>query len=225
MEVKSGKGLIEEIKEYDAKSRRPMTNAEMLEEINKFDKPKTPVLYFSRESFEQWNKYWMEEFYKTTHKESDYNIMINTEKPIDKYYTPSIEEFHIGFEYEFLIEHFTDNIKQDDIVIKIIIESIDDLIQVLDNYNTDKNKIRVKYLDKEDIESLLEHLNFEIVTDKPDYFNFRFNKEIYKYSGLYNHVDRTISFYDDNFWGDVIFTGKVKNKNELKRLLKQLEIL
>lgn len=88
----------------------------------------------------------------------------------DKYYTPKIEEFHIGFEcevfgtsYQYPVTLVSANI------IKVLGEPVmvqdwdkvvcewDDLELVYDDweheYDNFKNEYRVKYLDREDIES------------------------------------------------------------------------
>lgn len=76
----------------------------------------------------------------------------------DKYYTPSIEEFHVGFEFE-----LKDPITQ--IWVKFIFEE-DKLWFIKSNIS------RVKYLNKEDIESL----GFELIEE--DIKNPIFNKQI-----------------------------------------------
>ena len=61
------------------------------------------------------------------------------------YYKPSIEEFHVGFEYE-------EKLQTKDKWIKRTLEDVDDFKRM--EVNTADSHRRVKYLDREDIESL-----------------------------------------------------------------------
>lgn len=117
---------------------------------------------------------------------------------MNKYYTPEIEEFHVGFEYYLKGENN-----------KRILST---------NCTVDTELSRVKYLDKEDIESL----GFEGQKANSVYFK----KNGYR---LVHWLDKPVrittilKLYSD---GDeeVIFKGIIRNKSELKRLLKQLNI-
>lgn len=152
---------------------------------------------------------------------------------IKKYYTPTIEEFHVGFEYE--------KLWYDDSWSKEILEeweiyapnlgpresgssSLEDIFDYLKH-----NNIRVKYLDKEDIESLGWKLGILRL----------FNKELTVFgSEKYpNYVLTTpIEVYEKTHIIDIsrvesigkglsrVFRGTIKNKSELKRLMKQLSI-
>ena len=119
---------------------------------------------------------------------------------MDKYHTPTIDEFHLGFEYEWL--------KEDGIWEK---SNTPTEISVQGSKNQTYG-IRVKYLDKEDIESL----GFiEIIKDqyiKKDFILFIDN-------------DYFLQIMRDDFEKDIyLFQGTIKNKSELKVLLKQLGI-
>ena len=101
----------------------------------------------------------------------------------------------------------------------------------------DPNIIRVKFLDKEDIEEL--GFKFiptgEILQTGDNYIIDAYEKGFFSSGDNYT----ILTLYDDNFchiysnvnWvGDpsamsTIFTGKIKNKSELKVLLKQLGII
>lgn len=131
-----------------------------------------------------------------------------------KYYIPSIEEFHVGFEYE-----ITDGYEW---VKKIF--SHDDfntfLYKQLYNAIT-QELVRVKYLDKEDIESL----GWNSIMKKNDLSTdteYFLQKENIIFTLIhYNKIGITI--YKNNTLG-YIFKGTIKNKSELKVLLKQLGI-
>lgn len=134
----------------------------------------------------------------------------------EKYYTPEIEEFHVGFEYEYLTNG--------DEWVKHIINNKADLIDCIEDIK--ESKIRVKYLDKEDIESLgFKHIE----NNYTSYYKINAPGKL----GYWTEV--AIDFrwgYDDisilGFRGtenDILFRGIIKNKSELKRLMKQLNIV
>jgi len=125
-----------------------------------------------------------------------------------KYYTPEIEEFHVGFEYER---------KQGDKIITEIVEPLGEDFPDMGDFDyfistMDKGYIRVKYLDKEDIESLgwvFGELNF-------DKFTIGFNE-------YYNDGEENILIYNTEI-EEVRFCGFIKNRSELKKLMQQLGI-
>lgn len=138
---------------------------------------------------------------------------------MDKYYTPTIEEFYVGFECE--IKNNADAQKRfntfvlDNTYLQIALK-----IKLSD--------IRVKYLDKEDIESL--GWEFDSNISYPNSTNFI--KKIKNTEGVYLYYNPLkkiaekgvyIEIYEsnkDNTW----FAGFIKNKSELKKLLNQLNI-
>jgi hypothetical protein len=126
----------------------------------------------------------------------------------NKYYTPKIEEFHVGFEYEF-VDGDSEDWEKD------IISSKYDLKEVMGNLFLN---FRVKYLDREDIESLgFKFDKFWIREEKGSIYLFNF------YGLTYFNSTRTIKIWLRDT-DECIFAGTIKNKSELKRLLKQLGI-
>jgi len=122
-----------------------------------------------------------------------------------KYYTPEIEEFHIGFEYEWLDENKLWN-KATPIEIS------------RKNFDEQTYGLRVKYLDKEDIESL----GFEFIKEDKfsKYFKFQnFNLQTVKNGTHGIHIAQL-----DEDGHSIVFKGIVKNKSEFKKLIKQLNI-
>lgn len=128
-----------------------------------------------------------------------------------KYYTPSIEEFHIGFEYEWLNEN-NDWIKENsptEITVK--------------DFNEQTFGLRVKLLDKEDIESLGWKLKSQ--TNNKGYGDwcvFKLNK---------NELSIQFHRVNDNYPNKLTIRNNylnvsilIKNKSELIKLIKQLEI-
>jgi hypothetical protein len=156
----------------------------------------------------------------------------------NKYYTPEISEFHVGFEYEEkssglwtpqIYNEFSPIINQE------IINEHDDREDTIELY-LKCEAVRVKYLDREDIESLgWVHEG----TTVDDWYQLRFLERIDM--ALSNHGNRSfrmqhdfrtnqgviITGYEFDDWsGDetTMYRGSCKNKSELKRLLKQLGI-
>lgn len=135
----------------------------------------------------------------------------------DKYYTPSIEEFHVGFEYERLESHrvyYQDNAPIKQSWNKKKWSSKETRIGNLECMITAK-EIRVKYLDKEDIESL----GFEYI--RKDIERIVFHYKSYKLVLFKNNNHILIS---DDPYSAFLFKGIIKNKSELKKLLEQLNI-
>lgn len=122
----------------------------------------------------------------------------------NKYYTPTIDEFYVGFECEQKIDN-----KWYEQICK------DYYISILTNesFKPDWNSFRVKYLDKEDIESL----------------GWKWDKHK---AGFKNKDDIHLIYWldEDNkeivieAYGECVFQGTIKNKSELKKLMKQLGI-
>jgi hypothetical protein len=131
----------------------------------------------------------------------------------NKYYTPTIEEFHVGFEFEFL---------KDINYIKEVFLCNSQFGFTFDDFPELAKLSRVKYLDKKDIESLgwkfekqhpgLDDMTFskeELTLDFEDIEGIRDRVRIYEFNG-----DTDLNY----------FCGTIKNKSELKALMKQLRI-
>lgn len=142
-------------------------------------------------------------------------------KQQSKYYVPDITEFHVGFEFE--IEDHAHWRKGDFHEL--------DLYKRFDDYY-----LRVKYLDKEDIESLGFNDGSSYKLDnhiKPKYSFFKItdNDIIYVIQVYWDMLRDERENLVRIFKGKLhkypyteIFRGDIKNKSELKKLLKQLNI-
>lgn len=135
-----------------------------------------------------------------------------------KYYTPELSEFHVGFECE--IQEQPNGIwKQGKLTEQDMCMFLTTIIAL------SEGRIRVKYLDNEDVESCGWRKKnafgvYEIVASidglgkttycLQDSNNMRF---------LQNNVWRIT-----NEWHETIFFGSIKNKSELKQLMKMLGI-
>lgn len=156
----------------------------------------------------------------------------------NKYYTPEIEEFRVGFEFEYKETFLDGTVKSKEQYdkakwIKSICwtESMPYIERTLTgkNFNNYLVGVRVKYLDEDDIKDL----GFIPSYNKPKYWfqSFKGNNEIQLY-----YDDKTkeegnegigITIYDGRNTppnDNKVFNGFIKNKSELKVLMKQLGI-
>ena len=164
----------------------------------------------------------------------------------DKYYTPTIEEFHVGFEFEFrqMRYNFEGDVNEDVESNMWVSEKVfkEDLTEDPERnrnfghndwFNVFRFPIRVKYLDKEDIENLgFEVMGGQMISGgridcQKEYKDPRgvYDKAMLTFTPSKNWViiavgDDETSFHDWN----TLFAGTIKNKSELRRLLKQLGI-
>ena len=131
----------------------------------------------------------------------------------NKYYTPEISEFHVGFEYEWCDGY-------DNIWVKETVDINTPLTYFRDDADVEH---RVKTLDREDIESC-----GWVKTSGIDYWRFVLNQgEAGWPQVVLESVQNKIAiFYLSKEGGDrhTVFIGDVKNVSELKRLMKQLNI-
>lgn len=144
---------------------------------------------------------------------------------MNKYYTPEIEEFHVGFEFCDRHSNYPEEEKnwiKRDYTLRAEYE--------LDNISgrITEGLIRVKYLDREDIESL----GFVChATDKRVFHN---KEGIIINRGWGSPVKKGITLaivspvFDESKRNVVhenyLFNGIIKNKSELKKLLKRIGI-
>lgn len=136
-----------------------------------------------------------------------------------KYYTPDLEEFYVGFEYEKQLPRLTGYHNEFDGYdwTKVTFRKFEELPMF--SPETMQEYIRVKYLDTQDIEECgfknMTALNFTdfLVFNKEDWWIDFYPTGILEIAG---GCDTEIE--------GVHFIGKLKNKSELKVLLKQLNI-
>jgi len=123
----------------------------------------------------------------------------------NKYYTPKIEEFCVGFKYE---EY--NNYRNEWCNLILTEEDLESLGSFMYNFleSFESNFIRVKYLDKEDIENCgFVFQKFLLFKKNNIFISFGHNK--------YTQI---------NNGKRVLFEGTIKNKSELKKFLQQLGI-
>lgn len=146
----------------------------------------------------------------------------------NKYYTPELNEFHVGFEYEVKIFNLDKNKKTE--WVKSIWTKFSSFKEQMNVFNdgekitdiTITDSIRVKHLDREDIESL----GWTFEENGFTSFIRLQNGYVYNISGAYGTGQDFISIAEINPNAQIkfIFQGKIKNKSELKKLLAQLNI-
>ena len=132
----------------------------------------------------------------------------------NKYYTPDIEEFYIGFEYE------RGDYGEEDAWVKEALSFDHGWLEVSENFHKDK---RVKYLDQEDIK----RLGFKLDPIR-SYLNYRncFSLLINELYGLsldhiYNENKIILRGHKVDYPTKTLFEGSIRNLSELKKLLKQ----
>jgi len=142
-----------------------------------------------------------------------------------EYYVPSIEEFHPGFEYE----HLSDGLFEDSIedfwgwYNRCFGEDSFDIDIVIEEFKKESERFRVKYLDKEDIESL----GFKFVYNRNGVDTFSLDKEKrvldynYKTKKLILLIGDSETYYHNC---QTIFDGHINNISELKIILKQIGV-
>ena len=150
---------------------------------------------------------------------------------MEKYYTPKIEELYVGFECEHTSNMTAFKIDDTDRIYKENLNQAD-LCNYL-NWEIEEGGlekfIRVKYLDREDIESLgfiLKGKSIDLWFQREGIY-LRYDghhlKNIMLQYGTHDQRLR-ITFLYTSGEEQIHFEGKIKNKSELKKLVKQLEI-
>lgn len=127
----------------------------------------------------------------------------------NKYYVPSIEEFHVGFEFEH------DNSRE---WVKHTLDNSHSLIEV--DKDIYINRIKVKYLDKEDIESF--GFKVEVLDLGQDTNDEELDITINNVSVGTFFLDKTVHNCNLKLYNSFY---NIRNKSEFKRLLQQLNIL
>ena len=166
-----------------------------------------------------------------------------------KYYIPDISEFHVGFEYEhchssirFVMLDLKTGDRTNETEPKEIWEKSVFTGNEFDIWKSSfefddslrDGQIRVKYLDKEDIESLgFKCEKEDVLSTLYSQFNRRFSMLVdngyFIHIGMMTLSDRVIltidtSVYENSEKTKVIHSIRIKNKSELEKLLKQLGI-
>ena len=136
------------------------------------------------------------------------------------YYPPTIEEFYVGFEYEIKIK---DNWRKKSTTISDFSPISDyDGMSILEE-DLISNIIRVKTLDQSDIESLGWVNSEKLEFTKDTWILRKFEDGLIIYKDYSNGKFKYPWLYEDST--DKIFEGTIKNKSQLKFIMKCLGIL
>lgn len=150
----------------------------------------------------------------------------------EKYYTPNISEFHVGFEAyikpeliripDLIHSNRAENVEEKFEFIKTTVNAPDILHYSL-NPDLIKTNVRIKHLDQEDIESL----GWTCDSNSSDFSTYSLNSEktyntfISACFGYKRHSSRYITIQNDN---GILFKGIINNKSELKKVMEMLGI-
>jgi hypothetical protein len=150
----------------------------------------------------------------------------------NKYYTPEINEFHVGFEYE---EY---DYKSDE-WLKWVCD-VEDLNHITSSYIQNKlyssnadnllSTTRVKYLDKEDFKDLSFIQDKVRCTSLDAFVGWNKTKEVYiEFNRMQRYPDnqpllQIFNLDEINKIRTIAFSGVIKNISELKKLIQQLNI-
>lgn len=133
----------------------------------------------------------------------------------EKYYTPKIEEFHVGFEYE--MKYFSDSYWQKKVIGTNIFE-VNWSGQDQEEYHMESliesNKVRVKCLDRQDIEEL----GWVFIHDGGAFEEFFLDG--WNLSFFLKHIEIT----NYTKYESASFIGVIRNKSELKKVMEMVGI-
>ena len=137
----------------------------------------------------------------------------------EKYYTPDITEFHVGFDYQYNCEDgWIDDVYYFDNLSELYPMIID-------------NKIRVKYLDRVDIKDVLgvkpiDDITFRVGNSDLNYYEIHYNYEEGELFIENKFQEKLVAYrIEEELTSITLFDGEIKNKNELKWVLKRLGII
>lgn len=146
-----------------------------------------------------------------------------------KYYTPTIEEFYVGFEYEIDVKNIHNNTHIGNKWVNITLDY--ESLSVIQSQIVDKT-VRVKCLDEQDI------LDLGWIKKKEEWYEIE-NKdkdaEITKYRLLFSLYELTENDYHTELFVDIklgdieiivipLGIRNIKNKSELKKIMQMLNI-
>lgn len=165
-----------------------------------------------------------------------------------RYYTPTIDEFHAGFEYEYPSAYDEGGLGEE--VYYRAVFQFDKRIEITESFCANK---RVKRVDKEDIESLGFKLNKEhpslMELGSPEYVDYEFHskqfgldykllcvnwftyptaskgsleEKIVSGEAVEHRLVKIQCKHTGSFEFQTVFSGDCKNKSELKKILKMI---
>jgi len=154
-------------------------------------------------------------------------MKVEKHKNMDKYYTPELEEFHVGFEYESLekIRDASGRTSWNKWTLKNAPSRLAGIHNIY--FEGKEDKLRVKHLDREDIESLGAIKGDDVHGGKhPSYDSFilRRQEKQDNFILLFNYTDNWLTVYTEGNTEDIRFYGTIKNKSVLTQVLKMIGV-
>ncbi len=141
----------------------------------------------------------------------------------NKYYTPELEEFHVGFEYEYKSIKswgWFDDSSGHWVRTKFSGGSIENEGTEVDEIEDGNNSVRVKLLDREDIESFGFDYYHSGRYEKDDWLLIVNSDGTIRIKQSYSYTE-----HNDTFIGyNQKYLGTIKNKSELRKVLSMLGI-
>lgn len=152
---------------------------------------------------------------------------------MNKYYIPELEEFHLGFRYEFQYKDDEDNWNEDSIEYDLLYDH--DFHSVFEEVKD--SRVRIKYLDRKDIEEL--GWTYRSLTKDGDLEIYEGISSYTFYRKICPNGESAIAIFkalpkpgEGNLFGICEYTDdkreictvRVKNFNELQKLMGQLKI-
>jgi hypothetical protein len=142
----------------------------------------------------------------------------------NKYYTPAIEEFHVGFEYELFEDFDTLPLKSWHRQVYGINGKDQNDFGYVSNFKLERKLIRVKYLDKEDIEAE------GFIVNKDIHQPILYSKGEVEQRTLYKKGDLFLTKWDSSMAvvilkdNEHLFQGFLQNKSEFRKILKMIGV-
>jgi len=147
----------------------------------------------------------------------------------EQYYTPTIDEFHVGFEFEvFTVSNewkklswdfqfdLKDAIERDRVRVKCIDrQDAEELGFVMDPLPHEKYTASFYFANKGNFNLWISECNAEELRERWGFITPYYNVYIRRFLVPYEEAKSSFDWQD-------IFKGWIKNKSELKRLIKQL---
>lgn len=144
----------------------------------------------------------------------------------ENYYTPTIDEFHVGFEYELYLDSADIGFQWNEMITDtselLPLNEIEGLLE--------RHKIRVKYIDIDDLDEIgFKHIGGKLLRDVGQLFIFN-NGRYYIHLNYTRFSNRCVikietSVKENSERTLVVHSISIKNKSELLKLMAKLNIL
>jgi hypothetical protein len=137
----------------------------------------------------------------------------------NKYYTPSIEEFHVGFEYEAVTNPNITNLNWS----KRLVDMHSNLVAY--SAMIGSGLVRVKFLDRQDIEEL--GWGYSETYSENEIFTKKVTIIRGEYDAYLHYVEYTkwvMIYLKNETESHTVFAGTIRNKSQLRQLMAWLNI-